>query len=148
MLSPFFRLDELRSHSFCNFLSRTYCEGSRCNRCTLLTVPSTTWPSGSSLATRSPPASRLELETRPFRPSRAEFESDLASQRDSSVFNSVLYAFVKPVLYKRSIQVFLDTSVQICVHRLGIALCARQNHGNLVRHNLSARDGFRYGFSL
>src|ERR1035437_4705162 len=73
---------------------------------------------------------------------------DLASQRDGGVFDSVLYAFVKFALYKGSVQVFLDPSVQICVHRLGIAFCARQNHGNLVRHNLSAGDGFRYGFSL
>ena len=69
-------------------------------------------------------------------------------KRDDSVFDSVLYAFVKLILYKCSIQVFLDAAVQICVHRLGLAFCARQNHGNLVRHDLAAGDGFRYGFSL
>ena len=65
---------------------------------------------------------------------------DLASQRDDTILDRVFYTLVKPMSDENSIQVFLDTLVQIRVHRLGVTFGTRRNYCNLIRYNLSVRD--------
>src|ERR1035441_6516822 len=73
---------------------------------------------------------------------------DLAGQRDDMVFDRVLYAIMQLALNESGIQVLLDALIQIRIYGPGIAFVAQRYHRNLVRYNLSARDGSCNGFRL
>src|ERR1035438_2262859 len=62
------------------------------------------------------------------------------------VFDRVLYAIVQLALNESGIQVLLDALIQIRIYGPGIAFVAQRYHRNLVRYNLSARDGSCNGF--
>src|ERR1017187_2943349 len=84
----------------------------------------------------------------PLRPRAFRLRVDLTSQRDNAIRDSVFYALVKLLANESSIQIALDTLVQVRVHRFCSALDARRNHCNLVSHNLVSREGPCDGFGV
>ena len=69
---------------------------------------------------------------RPFRPVRAGLRINLAGQCHDPILYVVFNTLVEPVLDESSVQIFLDTLVQIRIDCLSFTFGSWRNHPNLV----------------
>src|SRR5208282_6657283 len=63
-----------------------------------------------------------------------------SGERDYAALHRVFHVVVHVVLDQRGVVVLFNPVVEVRVHGLCFALGAHRNYGNLIRHNLSARQ--------
>jgi len=76
------------------------------------------------------------------------FRVNATGKSYDAILHVILYVFIQSGLYERGVQIFVDTFIQVGIHRPGCAFVARGNDSDFVGDNLAARIGLGDRFGL